>query len=414
MRRRALVPLGAVLLGAAGSALVAALAGLPGRELLVLLGVAALGALAATAAGAGVEAVLRRGRVAMARLAALTATVTVLAVLAALTAVTTTMMVSEHDFAVLLVTIPVAAGAGIAYGIIGAWRTTADLEALARQAGTLDGERAGPTGATTGTAEVVAVAEALEEARARLAAARQRERAVEASRRDLVAWASHDLRTPLTSLRAVAEALADGVATDEADRRRYLASLTTNVDRLSQLVDDLFELSRIEAGALAPEPEPVWLPDLIEEVVGRFGPGAERAGVSLDAAVPERLPLVAAGRDEVGRALANLVANGIGHTPPGGRVLVEAQAGNGGAVVRVRDGCGGIPEPDLPHVFERMWRGDQARSTAGGGLGLAIARGLVEANGGAIGVVNADGGCQFSVRLPLWPAGPGDMAGAGS
>ena len=397
--RRAALPLAVLLLGAGASMLVAALAGMPLRDLVAVMGLAAAGAVVA-AAGLGVEAVLRRGRAPMARLAALTATVTVAAVLAAMAAVTTRMLVSQHDFVVLLVTLPVAAAAGIAFGILSAWRTAADLRALAGRAGTLADEVAGGPPPATGPAEVVAVAEALEGARARLTAARERERAAEASRRDLVAWASHDLRTPLASLRAVAEALADDLAVDEADRRRYLASLTANVERLARLVDDLLALSRIDAGALEFELEPVWLPEVIEDVVGRFAPGAEREGVSLGVAVGDGLPVVAAGRDEVGRALANLVANAIGHTPPGGRVEVGARPGEGWAEVRVRDGCGGIPEADLPHVFERMWRGDPARSTAGSGLGLAIARGLVEAHGGGIAVANAGAGCQFTFWLP--------------
>jgi signal transduction histidine kinase len=107
-----------------------------------------------------------------------------------------------------------------------------------------------------------------------------------------------------------------------------------------------------------------------------------------------------AGRDQLGRVLANLVANGIRHTPRGGRLRVAVADGDGTAIVRVTDSCGGIPEADLPRVFDQLWRGDPARSSKGAGLGLAIARGLVDAHGGTIGVANVPGGCEFTVRLP--------------
>jgi signal transduction histidine kinase len=115
---------------------------------------------------------------------------------------------------------------------------------------------------------------------------------------------------------------------------------------------------------------------------------------------------VLAGRDQLGRALANLVVNGIRHTPRGGRLRVAVADGDGGAVLRVADGCGGIPEHDLPRVFDQLWRGDPARSTKGAGLGLTIARGLVDAHGGTIGVANVPGGCEFTVRLPATTAPP--------
>jgi signal transduction histidine kinase len=223
---------------------------------------------------------------------------------------------------------------------------------------------------------------------------------MERERRDLIAWASHDLRTPLASLRALAEALADDLAPDEATRRRYLAGLTANVERLSALVDDLFELSAIQAGAVTLQLEPTSLPDLATEVLDRFEPEAAAAGVRLECRLEDGRPVLA-GRDQLGRVLANLVVNGIRHTPRGGRLRVAVTDANGSAVMRVTDSCGGIPEADLPRVFDQLWRGDPARSTKGAGLGLAIARGLVDAHGGAIGVANVAGGCEFTVRLPL-------------
>jgi signal transduction histidine kinase len=404
--RKAVAAAAALTAGTTGSAAVAAWAGIPPRDLLVVLALAAGGALAVAAIGLAGQSWLRRRGAGSATQGALTAGVTAAAVLAALGAVAEGMLLDAHDLAVVLATLPVAAGAGITYAILSASRAASDLERLAAAAARLgDGDRAGLARLTgpAGTAEVAQVAAALAAASDRLDEARARERAMEAGRRDLIAWASHDLRTPLTSLRAVAEALADGVVTGEAERRRYLAALSTHVDRLTLLVDDLFELSRIEAGGFALQLEPTYLPDLVADVLDRFGPGAEAEGVLLVAELPERPLPVLAERDSIGRVLANLVANGLRSTGPGGRLVIAAADTQGTATVSVTDHCGGIPEADLERVFDRMWRGDPARSSGGGGLGLAIARGLVEAHGGTIVAANVDGGCRFTFSLPHAP-----------
>jgi len=391
--------LGWFLAGLAGSALVASLVGIPPAETGTLLAVITLAALVVVAAGLGLGQRLRRRRAKVARQGALTAAVTAVVALAGLWAVSAQMLVSRHDMAVVLASLPVAAGAGVAYGVATARQVAADLEALAGAARRLEAGDLAARARVQGTAEVALIAETLNAAAARLAEARERERRMEQDRRDLIAWASHDLRTPLASLRALAEALADDMAPDEAARRRYLAGLTANVERLSALVDDLFELSAIQAGAVTLQLEPTFLPDLAAEVLGRFEPEAAAAGVRLEAELDGDRPVLA-GRDQLGRVLANLVVNGIRHTPRGGRLLVAAGEGDGTAVLRVRDGCGGIPDADLPRVFDHLWRGDPARATKGAGLGLAIARGLVAAHGGTIAVANVPGGCEFSVRLP--------------
>jgi signal transduction histidine kinase len=394
-----LPPLGWFLAGLAGSALVARLVGIPPGETGTLLAVITLAALVVVAAGLGFQGWLRRRRAKVARQSALTAAVTAAVALAGLWAVSAQMLVSGHDLAVVLASLPVAAGAGVAYGVATARQVAADLEALAGTARRLEAGDLDARAEVQGTAEVALIAETLNAAAARLAEARERERRMEQERRDLIAWASHDLRTPLASLRALAEALADDLAPDEATRRRYLAGLTVNVERLSGLVDDLFELAAIQAGAVSLQLEPTSLPDLASEVLDRFEPEAAAAGVRLEGRLGGCRPVLA-GRDQLGRVLANLVVNGIRHTPRGGCLRVDVADGDGGAILRVRDTCGGIPEGDLPRVFDQLWRGDPARSTKGAGLGLAIARGLVDAHGGTIGVANVGGGCEFTVRLP--------------
>lgn len=386
--------------GLGGSVLVAALVGIPPRDLVVVLGLGAAGALTVATVGLALQALLRRRRSTTATQDAIAAAVTAAAAAAAIGAVSGSMLISQHDLAVVLAALPVAAGAGVAYGLLGARRTARDLEALAATAARLEAGDLTARAPLGGTAEVAAVAAALNTAAARLAEALGRERAVEASRRDLIAWASHDLRTPLTSLRVIAEALADDVAPDQVTRGRYLASLSGHVERLTRLVDDLFELAQIDAGALQLQIEPTTLRDLVGEVLERFEPEAAASGVRLLADLQAVASPVLVGHDQIGRVLANLVVNAIRHTPAGGRVLVTTRQTADTAEVHVLDGCGGIPEPDLPRVFERLWRGDPARTTTGAGLGLAIARGLVEAHGGTVAVANLNGGCRFTVRLP--------------
>ena len=394
-----LPPLCWFLAGVAGSALVASLVGIPPDDTGTLLAVISLAALVVVAAGLGLQGRLRRRRAKVARQGALTAAVTAAVALAGLWAVSAQMLVSSHDLAVVLASLPVAAGAGVAYGVATARQVAADLEALAGTARRLETGDLAARAQVQGTAEVALIAETLNAAAARLAEARERERRMEQERRDLIAWASHDLRTPLASLRALAEALADDLAPDEAIRHRYLSGLTANVERLSTLVDDLFELSAIQAGAVTLQLEPTSLPELATEVLERFEPEAAAAGVRLECRL-DGGGSVLVGRDQLGRVLANLVANGIRNTPRGGRLRVAVADGDGAVILRVTDSCGGIPEADLPRVFDQLWRGDPARSTKGAGLGLAIARGLVDAHGGTIGVANVPGGCEFTVRLP--------------
>ena len=259
-------------------------------------------------------------------------------------------------------------------------------------------------------AELAELSEGLTVAHERLARARTRERALEASRRELVAWVSHDLRTPLAGLRAMAEALEDQVVVDPRTVSQYHSQIRREVDRLTGMIDDLFELSRIHAGALRLSRRMVGLEDLVAEVVASIEPVARAKGVRLTGAAVRNMP-VYIDAAEMGRALRNLVTNAIRHTPFDGTVDVLAEARSGLACVSVSDACGGIPLEDLPRVFDVAFRGESARTPGpqeGAGLGLSIARGIVEAHSGQIAVRNIGPGCQFLVRLPL--ARPGAPA----
>lgn len=226
------------------------------------------------------------------------------------------------------------------------------------------------------------------------------EREAEASRRQLVAWISHDLRTPLAGIRAMTEALEDGVVSEPGEVAVYAKQIALEADHLSKLVDDLFQLSRITAGALKLTFHDVRLADVVSDVVAASRPVAQREGVELRADARE-WPVVRGSDPELMRVVRNLVSNAIRHTPEGGTVAVQVDVDGGDAVVRVDDACGGIPDDVLPQVFDVGFRGSSSRNPSGAGLGLSIARGLVDAHHGRIGVQNHGPGCRFEVRLPL-------------
>lgn len=231
---------------------------------------------------------------------------------------------------------------------------------------------------------------------------RTRERGLENSRRELVAGVSHDLRTPLAAVSALAEALDDGLVSTEAEVAQYHRRIRKEIDRISELVDDLFELSRIEAGSLQLQLELVALDDLISEALAQAAPLAQQKGVRLEGRVLDSLPEVRLSEPHVFRVLTNLLDNGIRHTSAGGEVSLEAGVAHDSVWVSVRDECGGVADDHLPHLFEPGFQGESGHPPSGGsGLGLAIVRGLVQAHGGATSVRNEDGGCRFTVSLPL-------------
>lgn len=226
------------------------------------------------------------------------------------------------------------------------------------------------------------------------------------ARRMLVAAISHDLRTPLASIRAMIEAISDGVVTDAATIARFHATMGREIRTLSALITDLFELSQLEAGQLALSLAPATLPDLMTEVVEGLSAQAAAREIHIAAGVEGTVGPVIMDTPALRRVLTNLVQNALRHTPADGTVAVTAHAVAEGVQVDVVDTGEGIPAADLPHVFERFYRGEKSRSreTGGAGLGLAIARGFVEAHGGRIWVESEAGrGTRFSFILPRTP-----------
>jgi len=218
---------------------------------------------------------------------------------------------------------------------------------------------------------------------ARLAMEQRAAREVEEMRRQLVAAASHDLRTPLASLRLLVESIDDGVATGET-RERYLKEIRTHVGVLSDLIDDLFELSRIEAGDISWTMRQVELRELIDETVAAMRATAAARGVSVEADLPAEGLRARANAEKVQRVLFNLIQNAIRHTPADGSVTVRARSLGGSVEIEVDDEGEGIAPEAGERVFEAFYRGDAARAEEGAGLGLAISKAIVEAHGGRI------------------------------
>jgi len=233
---------------------------------------------------------------------------------------------------------------------------------------------------------------------ARLAMEERAGREVEAARRQLVAAASHDLRTPLASLRLLVEAIDDEVATGET-RDRYLAEIRTHVGVLSDLIDDLFELSRIEAGDISWTMRQIELGELIDDTVAAMrAPAAER-GVRISAELPAGGLVAQANAEKVQRVLFNLIQNAIRHTPADGSVTVRARPAGKGVEVEVDDSGEGIPAADGERVFEAFYRGDASRGENGAGLGLAISKAIVEAHGGRIWLEQSEPGTRVRFTL---------------
>jgi signal transduction histidine kinase len=219
------------------------------------------------------------------------------------------------------------------------------------------------------------------------------------ARRELVAWASHDLRTPLAAMQAMLEAVEDGLVAPE----RYIPELREQSRLLATLVNDLFELARIDAGSLTLELRDAELDGIVYSCVRGLEAEASAKKVTIDVDVPTPMPAVRCAPDSVSRVLSNLVTNALRHTPADGSVAVRVRQHDADIEVAVEDTGEGFAQEGLTRAFERFWRGDRARTPgqAGAGLGLAIARGLVEANGGRIWAENRPGGgARITFTLP--------------
>ena len=249
-----------------------------------------------------------------------------------------------------------------------------------------------------GSDEVARLARSFNRMAREVKRARQRER-------DFVADISHELKTPLTSVQGFSQALLDGTVEEMEGVRRAAQIIHEEADRMARLVGELLELSKLESGQIELARGPLNLTELLRRCVARFTARAEEAGIRLRVDLPA-LPLIHGDPDRLERVFSNLLDNAIKFTPEGGKVDLTARKGDEAIEVTVADTGVGIPREDLPHIFERFYRGDRSRRAGGTGLGLAIAREIVIAHGGKIEVKSEVGrGTRFTVTLPLKPPG---------
>ena len=326
----------------------------------------------------------------------------VAAVAGGIALVANAMYISEDDVAVAinvtmtsgLVSVGMAIGLGVSLS-----RAAQQLRRAATPLGT--GGSLEPARAVS--AELAAVHDELVESSRRLRTARAETELSEQARRELVTRIAHDLMAPLAGIRAIAESLEDGFSPDPA---QHLRQLSSQVKRTTALVNDLFTVSRIDAGSLTLSLDTVSLTDLASDMVAEFTELARARGLLLRFEATESVTVRVDSR-ELTRVLVNLMSNAFEHSPDGGVVTVSVAREGDTAALCVRDQGPGIPAADLPHLFEPGWRRSLARTpggfdlSGGAGLGLAIADAVVAAHHGSIRVTALDPGTQFTVRLPL-------------
>jgi signal transduction histidine kinase len=313
------------------------------------------------------------------------------------------MFASQHDLILATILLLFAGGIAMVLGYFISNTVTERIGRLDHAAKELQAGNLSARVPVSGNDEVTGLARTFNQMAARLEEADANQRALDALRRDLVAWAGHDLRTPLTGVRVLVEALADGIIDDPETSRRYLQQARKQIDHLSLLIDDLFQVSQLDAGGIPLNLEPASLSDLISDTLENFSGLASQQGVVLSGSAAPGIDPLQIDVQRIGRVLNNLVSNALRYTPTGGTVSVQAEVVAETVRVTVQDSGEGIAPNDLPHVFDRFYRGEKSRNqaTGGSGLGLAIAKGIVEAHGGQIDVESNPGrGARFHFCLP--------------
>jgi len=314
------------------------------------------------------------------------------------------MFASQHDLMLAIVLLVFAGGIAMILGYFLSSTVTERINLLKGAAEKLAKGDLQTRVPVNGRDEVAALSTTFNQMAEQLQAADQKQRELETLRRDLIAWVSHDLQTPLTSMRAILEALSDGVVDEPEMVKRYLLTAQRDVMSLSALIDDLFQMSQLDAGGFPLHRASSSLSDLVSDTLESFSQLARQNGINLEGQVESDVDPVFMDTQAIGRVFNNLISNALRHTPANGRVSVWVRRGASGVEVTVSDTGEGIRPQDIPHIFERFYRGDPARSRqrgSGAGLGLAIARGIVQAHGGTIQVQSEPGkGTQFTFHLP--------------
>ncbi len=319
------------------------------------------------------------------------------------------MFASQHDLLLAIVLLVFASGMAMVLGYFLSSAITDRVHQLKDAAEKLAEGDLKTRVVVQGRDEVAMLSRSFNQMAEQLETADRQQRELEQMRADLIAWVGHDLQTPLASIRAILEALEDGVVDDPATVQRYLNTAQRDVRSLSSLIDDLFQMAQLNAGGIPLNREPASLADLISDTLESFAEPAARQRVKLEGSVAADVDPVTMDTQRIGRVLNNLIGNAIRHTPSQGEVKVRAQRSSAGVEVTVSDTGEGIRPQDLPHIFESFYRGEKSRSrmTGGAGLGLAISRGIVQAHGGELKVESpsitqgdAGRGSRFTFNLP--------------
>ena len=313
------------------------------------------------------------------------------------------MFASQHDLMLGTILLLFAGGIAMSLGYFLSTALTDRIVSLGQAARQVAEGRLDTRVPVVGNDEMARLAETFNTMASQLEASAHKQQELDDLRRNLIAWAGHDLRTPLASIRAIVEALADGVVEEPGTVQRYLRTAQRDIRSLSVLIDDLFQLSQLDAGGLRLEKESSSLSDLLSDTLETFSELAKQGEVTLKGHVQADVDPVLMDVQQIGRVLNNLIGNAIRHTPAGGVVSVAAVTAPGQVRVTVADSGEGIAAEDLSHIFERFYRSEKSRSrsTGGAGLGLAIAKGIVEAHGGEIDVTSIlDEGTRFTFTLP--------------
>lgn len=319
------------------------------------------------------------------------------------------MFLNSQDLGLFILLLGFAGVISLAFGYSVAAGLMSELGALRRAATRLAAGDFGARVGAAGSGEIARLAATFDAMADRVQATLARERELEANRRELMAAISHDLRTPLATTRAMVEAIHEGVLSDSGDLQHYTRAMRGEVQHLTRLIDDLFELSRMEDGALEPRPIPISLAELIAEVLAAYQVQARDRGIALRQVVEADLRPVAADPEQLQRVLRNFIDNALRHTPSGGTVRIEARADGVVARVSVSDSGPGLAADDVERVFEPFYRSEHSGSRAsdgsrsvGVGLGLAIASTLVRAHRGRTWADRSDlGGAGFHFTIPF-------------
>ncbi|HAV75738.1 MAG TPA: hypothetical protein DCX53_00125 [Anaerolineae bacterium] len=312
------------------------------------------------------------------------------------------MFASEHDLLLAIVLLVFAGGIAMVLGYFLSTTITERIHLLKGAAENLAKGDLRTRVPVQGLDEVAALAQTFNQMAEQLQASAKKQRDLDNMRRDLIAWVSHDLQTPLTSMRAILEAVSDGVVDDPETVKRYLHTAQRDVRNLSALIDDLFQMAQLDAGGFPLNREDASLRDLVSDTLESFTELAKQQDITLEGNVDTDVDPIHMDTQAIGRVLNNLIGNALRHSSRG-RVSVWVRRSSQGAEVTVSDTGAGIRAEDMTHIFERFYRGEKSRNrgTGGAGLGLAIARGIVRAHGGDIKVESEIGkGTQFTFFIP--------------